>query len=505
MSSGTSFMQTKTPAGNSSMSVPVLASIYAINALYTHQVQPTFSELIYGGAPKYIQSMYAYPFDPSLGTADWNKYLVTPTAVIDVGSNGVADIPVTSERGYDLGYTFIPEIYGDFRDYEPFVKYSLYLPYFGEASLQSCDVKNKYIRIFLTVDFITGAGTYILALQSAKPTSTSGFLNPSTLSQVDRILAEYTFQLAAERPFVDTGFTDMKRNFIMSAAFLAASAARTIGNTTPNISNSNGGSQDYNTPEPNVPLLPSSTQALTAYNGGLPSTNVLYPLPLNENSQPQSYIRLPFGRITFPAFSTAVTALSNLQASPSGSTGTSILNMYSPTSAQLIIRRANFVDTIGKNFGRICAYPADYTTKIGDLKGYILINDVDLSNGFVTTTSQEKDSIYEILRGGVYIDYSFSTFSLEVNEQEYTFKFIQGQTWRQFMSTGMNDEEYQGSTTTGTRPVLSSNNYKVIAHFGDLLTDLKNGDFGYIKKAGTTGDIYTDAIITPNAHYEVTI
>ena len=69
----------------------------------------------------------------------------------------------------DCGSVFIPELYGDARDYEPYVQIHCYLPFVGIVSLKPNDVINKTLNIKYGVDAMTG--TCLATLTTKKGSS----------------------------------------------------------------------------------------------------------------------------------------------------------------------------------------------------------------------------------------------------------------------------------------------------------------------------------------------
>lgn len=503
MSSNTNFMPVQAPVGSTSFGSAVMTTISGANALYVAQVKPTITELVWGGSANFITNVSAYPFDISLGTASWKSHMVTPTATIETGSDSVAEIPTSAYFGYDLGYIRIPTIYGDFRDYEPYVRYSIYLPYFGEVDISASDIVDKYIRVFLNVDFLTGFAMYTLALQTTEPTaSTDGFIDVSSLSYVTRILTQHTFKLGGDRPFSNTGFTDSVRNNIISAATLTASAAKLASQlSTPVIAeHTTGGGQETPAPQlellnPRAPRLSQGTQPLQL-TGSVPTQK-------QNATGAKTYRTTLTSKDSYPLFTTAMQALSNLQITPKGSVSDAIVNMYSPKSCQLIIRKASMPDPIGRTFGRAFGYPLEETTTIGELKGFTCVDKIDTVTGFETATIEERQAINYLVTSGIFIEYALNSFKLTVNgSTTHTIYYCSGQTWRQFASTGMNSSEYQG-TSSVVKPAIQPFGDYAIGHFGDILTDFENGDYGILKYNGS--NVYADANIISGATYTVTI
>lgn len=150
----------------SSPSAPpaVTGSSNALWAVYN----PTFSEVSAVGSYLWsssiidiVQKFFANPMD---GIISLHMIYTTPTTGatqnIKLGylDSGVSAKIVTNQyKIIDCGEILVPEYYQDVRDYSPYTKCDIFLPFIGIRSLAPEDVINCRLKVKYTVDVLTGA------------------------------------------------------------------------------------------------------------------------------------------------------------------------------------------------------------------------------------------------------------------------------------------------------------------------------------------------------------
>lgn len=150
----------------SSPSTPpaVTGSSNALWAVYN----PTFSEVSAVGSYLWsssiidiVQKFFANPMD---GIISLHMIYTTPTTGasqnIKLGylDSGVSAKIVTNQyKIIDCGEILVPEYFQDVRDYSPYTKCDIFLPFIGIRSLAPEDVINCKLRVKYTVDVLTGA------------------------------------------------------------------------------------------------------------------------------------------------------------------------------------------------------------------------------------------------------------------------------------------------------------------------------------------------------------
>lgn len=153
------------PTPESPSTPPVVTgSSNALWAVYN----PTFSEVSAVGSYLWsssiidiVQKFFANPMD---GIISLHMIFTTPTTGatqnIKLGylDSGVSAKIVTNQyKIIDCGTIAVPEYFQDVRDYSPYTKCDIFLPFIGIRSLSPEDVINCKLRVKYTVDVLTGA------------------------------------------------------------------------------------------------------------------------------------------------------------------------------------------------------------------------------------------------------------------------------------------------------------------------------------------------------------
>lgn len=89
----------------------------------------------------------------------------TDSSVIKIGNitSNVTGSPVTAQyKKIDFGTIRLNEFWGNFADYSPYTRLSIYLPYVGTQSISIDDVMNGTLHLVAICDVLTGSITYML-------------------------------------------------------------------------------------------------------------------------------------------------------------------------------------------------------------------------------------------------------------------------------------------------------------------------------------------------------
>lgn len=144
-----------------------VSAVQAIsNALFDYDV-PTLSGLwadikkgieMYGTNPmEVVQGLRYYPFDVSQMFTDVQSqnYIYFGAYKLDITSTVYK---IIYANGYkDLGTVKIKRTYNDWRDFEPYTKLSIYLPYVGRYQLNTSKYYGKNVNVRYYIDIRTGA------------------------------------------------------------------------------------------------------------------------------------------------------------------------------------------------------------------------------------------------------------------------------------------------------------------------------------------------------------
>lgn len=139
----------------------------ASNALWA-VYNPTFSEVSAVGSYLWsssiidiVQKFFANPMD---GIISLHMIYTTPTTGntqnIKLGylDSGVSAKIVTNQyKIIDCGEILVPEYFQDVRDYSPYTKCDIFLPFIGIRSLAPEDIINCRLKVKYTIDVLTGA------------------------------------------------------------------------------------------------------------------------------------------------------------------------------------------------------------------------------------------------------------------------------------------------------------------------------------------------------------
>lgn len=168
----TTFGQVYTRALFSQLYLCNVGALYEIsNALFDYDVT-TLSGLwedikkgleMYGTDPmQVVQGLRYYPFDLStIFTNVQDQDYIYFGAYQLTTTNHVKKI-IYANGSLDLGTVFIKRTFNDWRDFEPYTKLSIYLPYVGSFPLDAKKYYNKTVDIKYFIDLRTGACTACL-------------------------------------------------------------------------------------------------------------------------------------------------------------------------------------------------------------------------------------------------------------------------------------------------------------------------------------------------------
>ena len=149
-----------------------LMSNIEVNELYTYLWDPTgneFQNIIHGLAllgenpMDFIVSLRMFPIKNLLsyveyatGTICFGRYTSPMTSKMYMTSSNVLILDLGSFYFNDGG------LQNDFRDYEPYTQYSIFIPFCGIISLTASECINQTISIKMIVDLATGACTAVV-------------------------------------------------------------------------------------------------------------------------------------------------------------------------------------------------------------------------------------------------------------------------------------------------------------------------------------------------------
>lgn len=300
----------------------------------------------------YIISLRKYPFD----LYGKNGYDPIASGSLYFG-RGVAGIPISGSFGkmQNLAGTFggeyieIPSKYKDFRDYEPYTRITVFVPFCGSIELTPSEVVGKRIFITYTVDYSTGnvqADVWV--------SSDVSFIVGTVTGQIGA-----TVQTTASNNMeVLQKVASTAANFVKVATSVAAIAAT-------------GGAAAESAMTGEI----SGAEATAKELGALSSTV----------------------DVTTGALANAPVVSSNpIHASSVGSGFAS----FATPRARLIVERRKYQKP--SNYNHVYGQATNVTVTLSDLegKGFTVCKNVDLSG--IPATQDELSAIESLLRSGVY-------------------------------------------------------------------------------------------------------
>lgn len=149
-------------------------------------IQAVFTTLNDGGFSvnpadilKYIVNFRMYPIDFGTHTGStpiWtsksaeaeNIYIGMGTYPLDLDSENILYVLESYTESFGGGTVSIPRYYNDFRDYEPFTKVELYVPFCGVVELTPSEVVGHTLNLSYALDVSTGACTCAVQVLSEK-------------------------------------------------------------------------------------------------------------------------------------------------------------------------------------------------------------------------------------------------------------------------------------------------------------------------------------------------
>lgn len=278
------------------------------------------------------------PGSPTLGGS-------TQIKAFDENIVGAYGNVVTSQyKTFDLGSYKFEEYFGNFLDYAPHTKISMYLPFVGIVTLDTNTVMNGTISLSCGVDWISGNLTYNLKVKKDNVDSVLNTWSGNCSADIPLSQLDYSSKIAAEKSAnmsllgllgttigagVAIGMAPYTGGMSLGAGIaLAGGVGGAALNAYKNVSN-------YNMTE---------GQAASSLGGG-------------------------------------------------GSSG--FMNVKRP---YIVIDRP--VSSLPENYGHVNGYMSNVTGLIGDMSGYTEIGDCNLNN-LGTASANEVDEIMSLLKTGI--------------------------------------------------------------------------------------------------------
>lgn len=332
------------------------------NTLYNAVVNPPLASVISGSNFNSCVSRFMwFPFKfKNAGDSNYQTNLggVTYKTVLNSGFMSSDD-----EKGYYLGEYKVSE-FTSFKDFEPYSKYKLWLPFYGYVDLKSSDISNKYLEFLLYIDFNTGQSQYVIGVSNTHLEITNApylLYNANVVKDI-RIIGTYTLDLGYEIPLGSVGMADAIRNISLSTIRLG-------GNLVQGIAKSNTNARMFND-----------------YSSAVNFSNSAKETVLKEG------------------FNGSLSVLESFQLHPQmDKVNNGILNNATPRSI-IFVKYQSLVtqDITNVNFRKLYGLPTNKIINLNEVYGYTEVDELYLEDeAFGNATSEEKALLRNLFKGGV--------------------------------------------------------------------------------------------------------
>lgn len=370
---------------------------------------PNAQTIFFGAYENWLSSLVFFPINFIKDLTKIQYVKLDGNVIAGKGAKRVRGVSYEDQfkSGFTLGEYFVKPKFNDFRDYEPYTSFRIYLPYYGNIELPCNEIMNKWLQFRLAVDPFTGQAVYYICTTNNSvpwnkdnPYRISGANAITPYGIYDRqskIIGVYNFQLGAVIPISSTGSVDVARNLTMGAIRLGAALASS------GISEAIGAYQTVST-------VTDKTVRKT-FNKKNPQgktdwTRERERRTVSDSSQHQKAVRMN------ECFSTAAQALASLALSPTSDKPNNLLvNNIGCESIKIIRKTARFVDT-GTGYAKLYGYPVGTVYKLSDLSGYTVISSCHLDGSGFTGTLEEKLMIEEALGDGIILPENNVTYNV---------------------------------------------------------------------------------------------
>ena len=364
----------------------------AVSDMATELVKPSISEIFLGDIDQWISNILFCPFNLIYGDS---KALYVGGQTFN--NIDCYDIPARINAGLDLGEFKYNRKYNDFRDFEPYTKLQIYLPFYHYVDIPISEVIDKYIQFRLFVDFKTGKAVYVVGVTENSIERIYNFEYPTIIGVNDnntRIIGRYEFQLCSTIPVGKTGMADAIRN-------MAIAGIRTVGNIASSYISSKANSTSTTTTTKNYNY--KTSELLTENIGGVKSSL----RETNTNSGKMNSVTTrnvsyqPYSNFN-QCFNSSIDALQamNLQANI-GVANNTTLDSACPYSIKIVRKTSKMLD-VDTRFNRLYGRPLGQVRYLSSLKGYTEISQIMLKGEeFKTITGEEMNMLNQILTGGI--------------------------------------------------------------------------------------------------------
>lgn len=334
---------------------------------------------MYGSNPmEVVQGLRYYPFDLSeiITNVQSQNYIYFGAYKLDLSTNVHKVIYMNGYK--DLGSVTIKRTFNDWRDFEPYTKLSIYLPYIGRYPLKAERYYGKTVNIRYYIDIRTGLACACLI--------------------ADGILLDwFDGQIGTEMPITLTDYASYSQtqiNTILRNATIGIGAEGMAGNVIVKGAKS---ALNYNQNAQAVQeaaLMSPSTSSLSAQTAGSYGTQALVGTGIASGALVGGIAVGTAMKTTFDLMKTGTAANTSVKGSSS-----SLLNSFLPQYPTFMFEILEIDESpyLNELYGR----PSNASGRIGDFSGYLEAEDVMLICPIATDS--ERQEIIDLVRSGIYI------------------------------------------------------------------------------------------------------
>ena len=312
--------------------------------------------------PLDLANIFGSKFDSNYRTIIFGRKATTVTARHLTSSNVAI---------YNLGSFYFNDsgMFDDFRDYEPYSRYSLYLPFVGIEPLAAIECINKTISIKYIIDLVTGACTAVVFTDGVPYKYIDGMVGVE-IPVTGRNMAQYGQQ-------------------ILGAAMGGAAAGLMKG---PQLADSMMDDSMETSKE-------AFRKAGNNFANGATSRGVMHGALGVASASAPAILGTAFG-IATTALATAGSALINNPTPQVAGSNVPAMGLAKPLYAYFIVERSD--SWIPENYNKLYGRPLNEGGLVGEFSGFSVFGNVKLEN-ITGATTEEKTLISKILESGVYI------------------------------------------------------------------------------------------------------
>ncbi len=332
----------------------------------------------------YITSLMLFPFDvKDLTLQNRPQYLEIGGVSSKTSKYPITGTYVPNINTYFLGEYKVTPKFNNFADYNGYSQIEVWLPFYGTEEVSITDVLNKYLQVYITVDYNSGQASYAIC---SSETQFSGIWYLAN-SENARILKTCICQLGVELPLGKTNATDMRRNVIMSAASAVVGVA-----TNSYIANAG--------------MATSKVQSTTTTKRTRRNPKTGRQITMSTKSVEKEQVIDSSNHYKISAmkecFEYGATALANMHIAGHTDRSNNPATMGNFCRAVKIIRYYPKLQPTDDNYNKLYGKPYGQTSKLSSVNGFTIVSAIHFEgNGFGTATEEELAMIEEQFSDGV--------------------------------------------------------------------------------------------------------